>query len=156
MTHVAKFAVGGMMLAGLLLSVASLSTRSAEARSHGAISGNPVDGNQAGCFHENFGGVRNDCNGTRRWVMPATLDSNHGITISVRARGVPGTARRVTCQAWSVDGNGLNERKSSVRHTTRHDGATEHLNLSISPHGFGSTYAYCWMDQGTLLRSFHY
>ena len=156
MTKTIKNTFGAFMMAGLLAGICALAAPAAEARSEAAIGGNPTIGSTSNCFNEDHGGVRSVCTGWRRWALPVTLDDNHHKTIRVRARGVNGTARFVQCQAWTIDGNGNNVRSSSSVNTVRHDGVTEEVAVGLHPHGFGGTYALCWMQEGTLLRSFHY
>ena len=157
MTTITKTVSVGFVAAALVAGLCGLGQQAAEARSAPGLVGTPAFGVDRHCFTEEFGGVKNrDCAGWKAWILPAIYDNAGNMNMSVRARGLSGTARRVQCNLISIDGFGNNARFGTTRLTSLQTGQTEALNISVNAHGFGGTFAFCWLQQGTLIRSYHY
>jgi hypothetical protein len=154
MNKTLRFLVAAGMLSGLGI---ALDNSGAEARGSSPLVGTVAVGSDRSCFNEaEYGAVRNDCSTARRWILPLIYDNAGGMTVQVAARGVNGTARVVSCRAYSVSSSGGSLRTSSWVSTTRHDGVTEYLKMGIDAHGWGSAHVSCTKDPGTLIRNYHY
>ena len=129
----------------------------AMARSQGAFLGTSARPNERSCFVESFGGVAQAyCNQNSRWVVPLVLDNNFGITVRVTAAGAGYGASRVVCEMWTVSQYGGAAIHASTDWTEFNDGRVERLDLPVSPHGFGNTYALCDMGRNSRLVNVSY
>lgn len=128
----------------------------AQARSQGAIAGRAANPADAACFVESLGGVRNACATARTYVMPIVYDDAGDRTLHVFARGVAGTARRVSCRAVTVDRAQGAFRSGALVSSVLHTGATEELNSTVNCHGWGACWAICTLDPNTLVHSLHW
>lgn len=156
MNKTSKKLLRGAAVAGWMAAACLVSAGDAQARGASAVAGTAAYGVDRDCFQEDYGGIRNTCSSEKVWVMPATYDNAGWMSVQVAAQGVAGTARRVRCEAWSVNHAGGAIRASGEKPTVRHDGRTELLKMGVHAHGWGGTYVYCRMDPGTLIRNFHY
>lgn len=128
----------------------------ADARGFGAVGGFPTRGSDANCFTETWGGVTNTCSSRKGWVMALPYDSTGRTNVQVAAAGVKDSTKNVGCRTYAVDPNGLDPRQSSNVSTTKHDGKTEILKMSVNAHGYGAVYVICQLDPGTILRNVHF
>ena len=149
--------LNGLLVAGALAGFCAVSNNAAEARGSGAMGvATASRGADRGCFNDERGGMRNDCAATKQVTLSTVSDNAGTAHFQIRARGVNGTARRVSCRAYSVDWRGQNLKWGGYVATVQHTGATENLRSTVGSHGWGATYAYCWLAQGTLIRNYHY
>ncbi len=151
-----KTVLSALAAASLLAVLVVAKNQSAEARGSGGMMAAPRYGADQSCFTENWGGIQNNCPGSKGVVLSTVSDNAGTANFQIRVRGVSGTARRVCCRSYSVDWQGLNPQSGPNKCSSRHDGVTENLPTSVGSHGWGATYALCWMDQGTLIRNYHH